>query len=133
MALNVTTANTVTMSDSTQNINIQQSKTVTDTTAGLNCVVQSYSIALGATSYIEIAKGDIASIQNIFLVVTHKPTVYAGLGLQLAASDPTTAAPLMTIKDTFVLANCSFADKIWIRNSNTDSVTILVILSGTNS
>jgi hypothetical protein len=133
MALSVTTANTVTMADASQNINIQQSKTVTDTTASLTCVVQSYSIALGATSYVEIAKGDISSIQNIFIVVTAKPAVYAGLGLQLSASDPTTAAPLMTIKDTFTVANCSFADKIWIRNANTDAVTILVILSGTNA
>ena len=131
MALSITTVNTTTVVDSTQNINLQQSKTVSDTTSNLNVVVQTYNMTGGSGAvFIDMSKGDIDSIQDITIFVTHKPTVYAGIDVGFGSTTPASAAFAMT--DSFTLTG-ALADKVWLRNLNDDPVTVLVILGGTNA
>ena len=65
MALSVTTANSVTVQDSAQNINIQQSKTVINAAADINFSISNYTLDGSMANYIALDKTDISQLQDI--------------------------------------------------------------------
>jgi hypothetical protein len=130
MALSLTTANTVTVVDASQNINLQQSKTVIDTTAALNFVVETYNLAAAQATYQLVAQGDIAVLQDMCILVTSKTTAtFAGVSVSLTAG---AGAEILKVWDSFTLTGRMTA--LAVKNLDpTNPVTITVIVGGTNA
>jgi len=130
MALSLTTVNTVTVVDASQNINLQQSKTVTDTAADLNFVVETYGLVKAQATYQLVAQGDIAVLQDVFIIVTSKTDgTFAGVSVSLTAG---AGAEILKVWDSFTLTGRMSA--IAVKNLDpTNPVTITVILGGTNA
>jgi hypothetical protein len=130
MALSLTTANTVTVVDASQNINLQQAKTVVDTTAGLNFVVETYNLVNAQATYQLVAQGDIAVLQDICILVTSKTAgTFAGVSVSLTAG---AGAEILKVWDSLTLTGRITA--LAIKNLDpTNPVVVTVILGGTNS
>ena len=130
MALSLTTVNTVTVVDASQNINLQQSKTVTDTTTDLNFVVETYNLPAGQATYQLIGVGDISVLQDICIFVTSKTAgTFAGISVSLTAG---AGAEILKIWDSLTLTGRMSA--IAVKNLDpTNPAVVTVILGGTNA
>ena len=130
MAMTLTTSTTATILDSAQNINIQQAKTVVDSTAALNVVVQTYTLEAAQAAYQEVSLGDISVLQDVFMIVSSKTSgTFAGVSLSLTAG---AGAEVLKIWDALTLTGRIAG--LAIKNLDpTNPVTLTIILGGTNA
>ena len=130
MALSSTISSSIAATDAIAKISITANRDSVDSLAA-NVVEATYSLVKSQAAYQEITKGDIGTITSVYIIVTSKPATFAGIGVEIAATIPTSSAFVMT--DSFTSVGL-ITDKIWLKNLDTlGDATVTVILCGTNA